>query len=69
MSTPLDDSTGKRLTGEAAWRAHRDAIEQRNAAARRAAKQLTAADRAVVARERRLQQIENAQISRLNPKG
>jgi hypothetical protein len=69
MSTPTDDDPGKRLTGEAAWRAHRDAIEQRNNAARRAAKQLTAADRALVARERRLQVIENQQISKLNPKG
>jgi uncharacterized protein (DUF3084 family) len=69
MSAPVNDDSGKRLTGEAAWRAHRDAIDQRNAAVRRAAKQMTAADSALVARERRLQVIENQQISKLNPKG
>jgi uncharacterized protein (DUF3084 family) len=69
MSAPVNDDSGKRLTGEAAWRAHRDAIDQRNAAVRRAAKQMTAADSALVARERRLQVIENQQISKLNPEG
>jgi hypothetical protein len=55
-----------RPTGEAAWQAHRDAVNQRNAAAKKAAKQLTASERATVARERRLAQIEDAQIRKLN---
>jgi hypothetical protein len=65
----MDEGSVKRLTGEAAWKAHRDAIEQRNAATRKAAQPLTATERAALARERRLEQIEIAQLRKLNPKG
>jgi hypothetical protein len=69
MSSPASpvpgDEVPKRLTGEAAWKAHRDAIEQRNSAAKRAAK-VSASDKAVLARERRLALIEDAQIRRIN---
>jgi hypothetical protein len=61
-----DDAVPKRPTGDAAWKAHRDAIEQRNAAARKAAKPQSAAERASMARERRLEQIENDQLRKLN---
>lgn len=61
-----EEGAPKRLTGEAAWKAHRDAIEQRNNAARSAARHLSAADQATQAREKRLRVIENDQVSRLN---
>ena len=75
--TPLDRSetavvegndapAPKRPTGDAAWKAHREAIDQRNNAAKKAAKNVSAADRAALARERRLELIEDAQIKKLN---
>ena len=39
MSDPTDSSTpAQNLRGEAAWKAHRDAIEQRNSVARKEGK-------------------------------
>jgi hypothetical protein len=61
-----DETARPRPTGEAAWRAHRDAIEQRNAATKRDANPMSASDRATLAREHRLAKIEAAQIRKLN---
>jgi hypothetical protein len=57
----------ERSSGEAAWKADRDAIEERNASAKRAAREHeTTHQVAVTERERRLDVIEAAQLRALN---
>jgi hypothetical protein len=52
---------------DAAWKAHRDALDQRNAAAKKAAQTgMTATQLAAVERERRMLRIEEAQMRVLN---
>jgi hypothetical protein len=61
-----DEHDAPRLTGEAAWRAQRDAVEQHNAEAKRRARERSAADSAVNERERRLAAQEELQLRALN---
>jgi hypothetical protein len=62
-----DDETTPRLKGEALWRQQREAIEQRNAAARkRAHEHESASDVATVHRERSLARTEADQLKVLN---
>jgi hypothetical protein len=61
------DDTAPRPTGEAAWKAHRDAIDRQNAAAKkRAHEHKSAASVAATARERRLELREEEQLRALN---
>ena len=62
------DGTAKpRATGDAAWRADRDALDQRNAAVKRRAQEgKDAGASAAVERERRLEVAEAAQLKELN---
>ena len=61
------DATEPRLSGEAAWKAARDATERRNSEAkRRASAQTTATTSAALDRERRLAAAESAQLQVLN---
>ena len=61
------DATEPRLSGEAAWKAAREATERRNAEAkRRASEQTTASSSAALNRERRLAAAESAQLQVLN---
>jgi hypothetical protein len=61
------DAPESRLSGEAAWRAARDATERRNSEAkRRASEQTTASASAAIQRERRLAAAESAQLQVLN---
>ena len=61
------DAPEPRLSGEAAWRAARDATERRNSEAkRRASAQVTASASAAIERERRLAAVERAQLQVLN---
>ena len=56
-----------RLSGDAAWKAARDATDRRNAdAKRRASEQTTASASAATERERRLAAAESAQLTVLN---
>lgn len=65
MST--EGSETPRATGEAAWKAHRDAVEKRNAAAKQAAHEhKSASEIALLGRERRLAQAEEVQLKALN---
>lgn len=61
-----DQDAAPRLTGEAAWKAQRDAIEQQNVAAKKRARERLAADRSVTDRERRLAAQEEMQLRALN---
>ena len=64
MSTEDD---GPRVSGEAAWKAHRDELERRNAATKRRAHDLAdRRDLAVSGREQRLARVEEVQLQRLN---
>jgi hypothetical protein len=55
------------MTGEAAWKAHRDELDRRNAAAKKTAHEHdSASDLAQVARERRLARAEELQLQALN---
>lgn len=56
-----------RMTGDAAWKAHRDELDRRNAAAKKTAHDhASASDVAALARERRLARAEEAQLVALN---
>jgi len=55
-----------RLTGDAAWKAQRDSIDQHNVAAKQRARERTAATNAVSERERRLAAQEELQLRALN---
>jgi hypothetical protein len=61
-----DEHDSPRLTGEAAWRAQRDAVEQHNADAKKRARERSAADSALNERERRLAAQEELQLRALN---
>ena len=62
-----DDVSTPRLKGEALWKQQREAIEQRNAAARKAAHEHTSAtDIATTHRERSLARTEADQLKVLN---
>jgi hypothetical protein len=61
-----EEHDAPRLTGEAAWRAQRDAVEQHNAEAKKRARERSAADSAVTQRERRLAAQEELQLRALN---
>ena len=61
-----DENETPRLTGEAAWRAQRDAIERHNAAAKERAREKSAAATALTERERRLAAQEELQLRALN---
>lgn len=62
-----EEETAKtRLTGEAAWKARREAIDQRNAAAKRRAHERSEAASTVSERERRLAAQEELQLRALN---
>jgi hypothetical protein len=62
-----DDMTDeRRLVGEEAYRAQRDAIDQHNAAAKKRARERLAAASAVSERERRLATQEEMQLRALN---
>jgi hypothetical protein len=61
------DAPESRLSGEAAWKAARDATERRNSEAkRRASEQTTASASAAIQRERHLAAAESAQLKVLN---
>ena len=67
--SPEAETPQPRLTGEAAWKAERNATEQRNAAAKRAASEhKSPTELAFVKRERRLAQVETKQLTALNKK-
>jgi hypothetical protein len=61
-----DEHTAPRLTGEAAWKAQRAAIEEHNDAAKKRAREKTAAAGALAERERRLAAQEEVQLRALN---
>jgi hypothetical protein len=62
-----DEAPSPRLTGEALWKAERDAVEQRNAAARRRAQEhVSATSLAASTRERSLAKLEAEQLKVLN---
>lgn len=61
-----DEKDAPRLTGEAAWKAQRDEVEQHNAAAKQKARERTSAARALTERERRLAAQEELQLRALN---
>jgi hypothetical protein len=64
-----DDASEPPIRGEAAWKAELSATEQRNTAARqRAHGHQSAAMHATVERERRMAQLESAQLAALNRK-
>ena len=61
------EATESRPRGEAAWKAARDATDQRNAAVKRRAREHeTTTAAAAVERQRRLAVAENAQLKALN---
>ena len=61
------DGEAPRMTGEAAWKAHREDLDRRNAAAKKTAHDhASASDVAAVQRERRLARAEEAQLEALN---
>jgi hypothetical protein len=55
-----------RLTGEAAWRAQRDAVERHNTEAKKHARERAATASSVTERERRLAAQEEVQLRALN---
>jgi hypothetical protein len=61
-----DEQATPRLTGEAAWRAQRDAVEEHNADVKRRAREKTAGAGALIERERRLAAQEELQLRALN---
>src|SRR3954447_18218290 len=62
-----DEAPSPRLTGAALWKAERDAVEQRNAAARRRAHEhVSATSLAASSRERSLEKLEAEQLRVLN---
>jgi hypothetical protein len=61
-----EEQAGPRLTGEAAWKAERDTIEQHNAAAKKRARERPAAANTQTERERRLAAQEELQLRALN---
>jgi hypothetical protein len=61
-----DEHDAPRLTGDAAWRAQRDTVEQHNAAAKKRARERSAAESALNERERRLAAQEEVQLRALN---
>ena len=64
---PDSDASAPRPTGEAAWKADRDATERRNSEARRrASEHVTATAKAALLRERRLADAEREQLEVLN---
>jgi len=66
MST-VDGEERPRARGEAAWKAHRDELDRRNAAAKKAAQDhASASDVAAMGRERRLARAEEQQLRALN---
>jgi len=63
----IDEAGSTRLTGDAAWKAHRDELDKRNAAAKKKAADHKSADSlAAAARERRLAKDESTQLDALN---
>jgi hypothetical protein len=67
--SPVAKTSQPHLTGEAAWNAERNAMDQRNAAAKRAAgEHKSPTELAFVKRERRLAQVETKQLNALNKK-
>jgi len=65
--TQDSDAPEPRLSGEAAWKAERDATERRNSEAkRRASEQVTASASAAIQREQHLAAAESAQLKVLN---
>jgi hypothetical protein len=61
------DEQGPRLAGDAAWKAHRDEIERRNAAVKKTARDENAVDqRRAAGRAQRLEQSEDLALERLN---
>ena len=67
MSGPEQEEEPRRPTGDAAWRAHRDDLDRRNAATRKTAHEHTSAtDLTTAARERRLARAEEEQLRKLN---
>lgn len=62
-----DEVPERRLSGEAAWKAARDATERRNSEAkRRASETTTASAHAAIERERHMDAAERAQLKVLN---
>jgi hypothetical protein len=61
-----DEKASPRLTGDAAFRAQRDAVEEHNAEAKKRAREKTAAAGALTERERRLAAQEELQLRALN---
>jgi hypothetical protein len=61
-----DEEVDRRLTGEAAFKAQRESIDQHNEAAKQRARERTAASTAVTDRERRLAAQEELQLRALN---
>ena len=61
-----DEHAAPRLTGEAAWKAQRDTVEEHNIAAKKRAREKTAAAGALTERERRLAAQEEVQLRALN---
>jgi hypothetical protein len=61
-----DEQAGRRLTGEAAWRSQRDAVEQHNAAAKQRARERSATTSMLTERERRLAAQEELELRALN---
>ncbi len=65
--TQDSDAREPRLSGEAAWKAARDATERRNSEAkRRASERTTASASAAIQREQQLAAVERAQLKVLN---
>ena len=63
------DANEPAIRGEAAWKAERNATDQRNAAAKEKARaHKTANSLAVAARERRMDVLETAELAELNKK-
>jgi hypothetical protein len=61
-----DDAATPRLTGQAAWKAQLDTVEQHNAATKKRARERTAAATSISERERRLARQEEVQLRALN---
>jgi hypothetical protein len=61
------DDQGSRLSGEAAWKAHRDAVDRRNAAVKnRARDEVALTQRMASGRAERMAQSEELALRRLN---
>jgi|1185.fasta_scaffold391247_2 hypothetical protein len=61
-----DDAATPRLTGQAAWKAQLDTVEQHNVDCKKKARERTAAATSVSERERRLARQEEVQLRALN---